>query len=654
VKLGTPSYAKSITRAIGLVVAIDLGITAAVMMLWVLVLEVGDIRLSAPVLLARCAISAFVLYGLLAPVQRFVALRLDAREIDDATLLAADDALQQVFHRISAVMMIAWTVGIALTLLPAIGVIFDVPVPRAELMTVAMVTVAIILTVPIIFFNPLRMMLHPALVEVSTTILERGLSPSRQRQSSAKQLTTLYFSTLVVCLLAGCGVASLMRARGLRAETLAEQQRLVEVTIARGVPQPGAGVRIVGLDELPPILEIDEIDPSASAGTSFARFDPRREVASAAASFGDGRWACAEAEPDERLGAMLGFIVVFCVLGLSPSFLNSVAIGRATAQPIEELDATTRELVETGRLGRIARIVPLRNDEVGALALTFNAMLDAFDELAVAAQRVADGDLQVSIERDGDLPDAFRAMLARLQGMVGNLRETTLELGSAASELLVSTQAQAIAAQQQATTIAVVTTTTTSLAHSSARISTAADAARDNAEDSVTTAIETATKIVALDSQTRSIRELLEQIHEIADRSDLLALNGSLEAVRAGESGRAFALVAAEMRRLAERVGDTTAAIHERVASIEAAAATTVDATSRSRELATRTAAAAREISEIIAEQTNRTNEAAAIASEAATIVSTFADASNQTRATALSLRVHAEQLERLTNEFRT
>jgi methyl-accepting chemotaxis protein len=69
---------------------------------------------------------------------------------------------------------------------------------------------------------------------------------------------------------------------------------------------------------------------------------------------------------------------------------------------------------------------------------------------------------------------------------------------------------------------------------------------------------------------------------------------------------------------------------------------------------APRTAAAAREISEIIAEQTNRTNEAAAIASEAATIVSTFADASNQTRATALSLRVHAEQLERLTNEFRT
>ena len=75
-----------------------------------------------------------------------------------------------------------------------------------------MLAVAIVVTIPIIFFNPLRMTLHPALVEVSAAILERDLTPPRRRQSSARQLTTLYFSTLFVMVLAGCGVAVFLAA----------------------------------------------------------------------------------------------------------------------------------------------------------------------------------------------------------------------------------------------------------------------------------------------------------------------------------------------------------------------------------------------------------------------------------------------------------
>ena len=632
-----------------MVAVIDLGLTATIAFVWVIVLRVGDARLSVPILLARSAVSIAAVARLLQPLRRFTALRLSGQEVEDEALFAADAVLQRVIRQASTVMVIAWALALALTLLPAFGLILDHPVARAELMAAVMLALAVMMTVPIIFLNPLRMTLHPMLVEVSTTILERGLAMRRPPHSAARELTILYIVTIIVCFLPGFGVVTLMRAQSLREQTLSEQRRLVEVAVARGELRPGSAVQIVGIDELPAALELPA---ELEVGVSVGSFDPRRELASAAAPFGDGRWALAEAETDEQLGLMLGLIVAFFVIGLVPSGLNAISVGRASVQSIEELEASTRELVEAGRLARIARVVPLRNDEVGTLALTFNAMLDALDEFSLAAQQVAKGDLHAEIERQGDLPDAFRAMLGRLQLMVGKLRSTTLELGTAAEELLVSTETQAVAAQQQAASIAALSSTTRSLARSSATISDAADAARDNAERSVLTASETATKIEELDGQTHSIRELLELIHEIADRSDLLALNGSLEAVRAGESGRGFALVAAEMRRLAERVGHATQSIGQRVASIEGAASSSVEAMGRSRDLAAHTASAAREISEVIAGQTDKTQEAAAVADQAAAAVASFAAASEQTRATAISLQVQAEELERLSQEF--
>ena len=115
-----------------------------------------------------------------------------------------------------------------------------------------------------------------------------------------------------------------------------------------------------------------------------------------------------------------------------------------------------------------------------------------------------------------------------------------------------------------------------------------------NAEAAAATNDALSDATAALESATGRIGELLESIHEIADRSDLLALNGALEATRAGEAGRGFALVATEMRRLAERVGGTIMSVRARVGEIETACRATVDATERSRRLAKDTADARR------------------------------------------------------------
>src|SRR5690606_24265254 len=96
-----------------------------------------------------------------------------------------------------------------------------------------------------------------------------------------------------------------------------------------------------------------------------------------------------------------------------------------------------------------------------------------------------------------------------------------------------------------------------SLAQSSGHVAESVGGVLKDAERARENSDLTAERIAELNGHSLRISELLDVIREVAERTDLLALNGSLEATRAGEAGRGFSLVAGEMRRLAERVKST-------------------------------------------------------------------------------------------------
>jgi methyl-accepting chemotaxis protein len=639
------------TRALWVVAGFELGSTVAVALLWLVLLGFSDVRVAAPLAVLRVVAELGYMHVLLGPVREYTKQRAAGREPENGVLLEADNSLQRLLGRLSVVNSLGWVVALLLSLLPAVGVPFDHPLPAAELLTAVLLIISVAIGSPMLLSDPIQSALLPARVELSRALVDRGLTHHREPSSIATHLAVRNFSSVAVLLVACCAVAALLRIRGIRDEAVSEQMRRAELSVARlGQESPEEGVALVALDELPGPLGVD---PDAAKGEVFAIYDPVTERAIAAVAIGDGRWALAQVEPDEQLGITAAFIVLLCVVALTPSVLSAISLGRAVTEPIEELDAAAREVIETGELGRITRIAPLRNDEVGKLAVTFNLMLDAFHELALAAREVADGNLRATLERPGDLPDAFRAMLGQLHAMVLRIRETTLELASAATELLAATDTQGATAERQAASVEQVTQTTTSLAASALQITATAMAVRENAEQSMKTATVAVSRIDELERQAHGIRELLELINEIADRSDLLALNGSLEAVRAGDAGRGFGLVAAEMRRLAERVAGAVGDIRERVSSIESTAMNTIAATQQNRELAENTVTAAREINEAITEQSAKTEDAASLAERVLAAVSAFEDATVQTRSTAESLRAQAEQLEQLTAQFR-
>ncbi|CAI8801429.1 methyl-accepting chemotaxis protein [Pseudomonas sp. IT-P294] len=211
------------------------------------------------------------------------------------------------------------------------------------------------------------------------------------------------------------------------------------------------------------------------------------------------------------------------------------------------------------------------------------------------AQTIAGGNLTTVIEIDGQ--DEPARLLGALSGMQDNLRKTieqiagsATQLGAAAEELSTVTQEASRGMQQQnneieqaATAVNEMTAAVEEVARNAVSTSEASNqstqAAREGRDRVVETvnAIQTMTHdvqntslmIEGLATQGRDIGKVLDVIRAIAEQTNLLALNAAIEAARAGEAGRGFAVVADEVRALAHRTAQSTQEIEKMVAGIQ-------------------------------------------------------------------------------------
>jgi hypothetical protein len=514
--------------------------------------------------------------------------------------------------------------------------------PDAELLSATLLLLAFVLASPSI----VRPVFTHRLSGARATLMgmlpkaDRGLVRGSMsvRTRAALQSVALVMSTL----LAFGALAGMLRVQLLRDAAVVEQQHIVELALL-GDETALQAVALVEPEAVPDKLE--------DVGL-VSRFDPVRGVAIAAAPLPDGRYLIAEATPDEQLGWLVAGLLVLVLLAAAPSAINGYTYGGSLAAPLEQLDEAIAGFVEGGSLSDLGRIAPLDDGELGRLAYDCNAMFGVLEELARAAEAVGAGDLDVELSHRGQLHDAFRAMLARLSLTVGRLRETVLELAATSAEIHALTLQQDEVGQKQVETTLEVSTTIAALAMAAENIAETAHEAFEDAERALVTTDVMAARIGELRGQTAGIASLLVAIREIAARSDLLALNGSLEATRAGEAGRGFALVAAEMRRLAERITSMVDDVEIKLAAVDASGTSTVMATEESRKLAQRAAAAARSISDLTVHQSAGTEQVSRGVLAVADMVAGSSRAVSQARAAAEGLRVHAIELERLTARF--
>ncbi|HEY5959339.1 MAG TPA: methyl-accepting chemotaxis protein [Polyangiaceae bacterium] len=350
-----------------------------------------------------------------------------------------------------------------------------------------------------------------------------------------------------------------------------------------------------------------------------------------------------------------GFVLSAVIFAIAIAFwapVSAIVLARAITTPLDRLISATERIVAEGKQSEMVALPVARNDEVGRLSARFNDLLNMMRDLSRAADAIASGELRVEISRKGELPDAFRRMLESLRGMVREIRGTSVDLASAATEILAASQEQESAAASQSSAMEEINRTMDSLSASAAHVSDSVQGVLANAEQTLGTTDHMVARITELSGHANRIGEILDVIREIADRSDLLALNGSLEASRAGESGHGFALVATEMRRLAERVTASVEDVKRLVSDIRDSGSSTVAATEEGRRLANGTTEAARQITFVTQQQRSGTEQVSESIRNITDVVTQAVSATAQTRTSAQGLKGQADRLAALVKRF--
>lgn len=189
-----------------------------------------------------------------------------------------------------------------------------------------------------------------------------------------------------------------------------------------------------------------------------------------------------------------------------------------------------------------------------------------------------------------------RALSSQIGSAVGHVQSSSAELQAAASQQASGAKEQATAMSEISTTISELVATSRQIAESAQRVASIAEqnasAARsgdvkvDSGQESMSSIRRQVDLVVShmldLGRKSQEIGAVLDIVSELAEQTNILAINATIEAVGAGEAGKRFAVVADEIRKLADRVSNSTKEIRGQIDDVRSAVNTTVMATESS------------------------------------------------------------------------
>lgn len=236
-----------------------------------------------------------------------------------------------------------------------------------------------------------------------------------------------------------------------------------------------------------------------------------------------------------------------------------------------------------------------RADEVGQLATSFRRMSGVLTEVSAVNTRIAQGDLSVVVapqSADDKFGVAHQEMILKLSQLVGSVQRAALQVNTSATEIAATSKQQQATANETAATTTEIGATSRQIAATSkelvrtvnevgavaeetAKLAGSGQAGLGRMEGTMRSIMDASAgingKLAVLNEKATNINAVVVTITKVADQTNLLSLNAAIEAEKAGEYGLGFAVVATEIRRLADQTAVATYDIEQMVKEMQSA-----------------------------------------------------------------------------------
>ena len=323
------------------------------------------------------------------------------------------------------------------------------------------------------------------------------------------------------------------------------------------------------------------------------RFEKLRQMALDIAAKAKGQAAQKIKESDDIASRAVTIFLIVAGVAVVISGVLVMFLSRLIARPLQDI-AQVAAKIASGNLA-VAFSMEERADEVGRLGQSVSRMIEYLKEMAGVADSLASRDFSVTVRPRSDedlLGKAFAAMVTNIRELAKEVRGGVEVLASAASEIVAATAEISSSTAESATSVNE-TTATVAEANQAAQLSAQkagyvsetaqkTDQIAQNGKKSMADLIDgmnqirsqiesIADSVLRLSEHSQVIGEINDAVNDLAEQSNLLAVNAAIEAARAGEQGKGFAVVAQEIRNLAEQSKQATGRIKGILSDIQKA-----------------------------------------------------------------------------------